>query len=208
MTVTLERPRPAPPEAPPPFRDWDDGRGGRREPEHVRPLRLLAALVVAAAAMFFFGLVSALVARAASMGWTSAPRPPVLWLGTAALLASSLLLELGRSALERGEAARGARALRWGGLLGLGFLGGQVSAWWWLVSSGVGLATSPGASYFYVLSGAHLLHVAGGLVLWGRVLQGVGNKLRGEGPLLWALRLYWHFLAGLWVFLFALLFFR
>lgn len=166
------------------------------------------ALVVAAVAMFFLGLVSALLARAGSMGWISPPRPPVLWPGTLALLASSLLLELGRSALERGEAARAVRALRWGGLLGLGFLAGQLSAWRWLISSGVGLATSPGASYFYVLSGAHFLHVVGGLVAWGRVLQRMGRKPRGEGPLLWALRLYWHPLAGLWVFLFALLFTR
>lgn len=200
MTVTLERP--APPKAPPPGTGWHRDRGGRPDP--TPPVGLFVWLVVAAVAMFFLGLVSALLARASSAGWTPPPRPPVLWPGLVALVASSALLELGGGALRRGETGQAARLLRWGGLLGLGFLAGQAAAWRWLASSGVGLATSPGASYFYVLSGAHLLHVAGGLVAWGVVLR----RLQRPGPSLWGLRVYWHFLAVLWVLLFALLFTR
>ncbi len=204
MAVTLERP--APPKPPPPQGRGD--RGGEGRPELGPPLRLFVWLVVAAVAMFFLGLSSALLARAGSAGWVPAPRPGVLWPGTFALLVSSALLESGRRALARGEGETGANRLRWGALLGAGFLAGQLSAWRWLAGSGVGLASGPGAAYFYVLSGAHLLHVAGGLTWWLALLRRLRRPFGEVGVQLSGLAVYWHFLAALWVWLFVLLFTR
>ncbi len=204
MAVTLERP--APPKPPPPQEGGDRGGGGR--PELGPPLRLFVWLTVAAVAMFFLGLSSALLARAGSAGWVPAPRPAVLWPGTLALLASSVLLESGRRALRRGDREAGTSRLRWGALLGAGFLAGQVATWRWLAGSGIGLATSPGAAYFYVLSGTHLLHAAGGLGWWLALLRRLRRPLGEVGAQVSGLAVYWHFLAALWVWLFVLLFTR
>ncbi|MCS7235859.1 MAG: hypothetical protein RMM30_07800 [Armatimonadota bacterium] len=107
---------------------------------------------------------------------------------------------------HHGWTTRAWRHLRWGAGLGVAFLGAQAGGWWWLSSSGVGLASSPGASYFYVLSGAHLAHVLGGLAWWGWLLLGRGR--RADATRVSALSVYWHFLAALWVWLFAVLFTR
>ncbi|MER3455531.1 MAG: bb3-type cytochrome oxidase subunit III [candidate division GAL15 bacterium] len=157
-------------------------------------------LAVVAVGMFFLGLTSALLSRMASAGWTPVPRPAVLWPGTAALLVSSVLLEASRRALARGGWARGRACLRWGALSAGLFLACQVSAWRWLASSGVGLAASPGASYFYVLSGAHLVHALGGLAGWAVVAR------RASLAPVSILAVYWHFLTAVWVWLFAVLF--
>jgi len=199
MTVTLERPAPPRPPAPPPRPDHGPGR--RPGPEG--SLQLLAWLVVVAVGMFFVGLTAALLARMGSAGWAPPPRPPVLWPGTAALLASSALLEGARRALRRGDLGLTRARLRQGAGLGTLFLAGQVAAWGWLASSGVGLAASPAASYFYVLSGAHLAHVAGGLVGWWVLSRRVRG---GAGGSLSAFAVYWHFLGLLWLWLFIVLF--
>jgi cytochrome c oxidase subunit 3 len=59
------------------------------------------------------------------------------------------------------------------------------------------------SSYFYVLTYAHLAHVIGGLiallVMSIKSLMGRYGKADHQG--LWAGTVYWHFLAGLWIYL-------
>ncbi|GBD28388.1 putative cytochrome c oxidase subunit 3 [bacterium HR31] len=202
MAVTLERP--APPKAPPVPPRGNGGRGGR--PDRERSAAVFVWLVVAAVGMFFLGLSSALLSRMGSAGWVPAPRPPVLWPGTAALMGSSAVLEAARRAARRGLLARARVRLAWGLALGVGFLAAQLIGWGWLSSSGVGLAANPGASYFYVLSGAHLVHVGGGLAWWALALRRTRHPTPAVTVDLSTLSVYWHFLAALWVWLFAVLF--
>jgi cytochrome c oxidase subunit 3 len=86
--------------------------------------------------------------------------------------------------------------------LGLLFVAGQYQAWLGLRAQGLFLASNPNSSFFYVLTGVHLVHVLGGL---GGLLY-VINKV--DRPVL-ALRrstldstsYYWHFMTGLWIYL-------
>ena len=59
------------------------------------------------------------------------------------------------------------------------------------------------SSYFYVLTYAHFAHVIGGLIallgIFIKALMGRYGKEDHQG--LWAGTIYWHFLAGLWVYL-------
>ena len=59
------------------------------------------------------------------------------------------------------------------------------------------------SSYFFVLTWAHFLHVVGGLiallVMSIKALMGRYGKEDHQG--LWAGTVYWHFLAGVWVYL-------
>ncbi|MGB3525650.1 MAG: cytochrome c oxidase subunit 3 [Flavobacteriales bacterium] len=59
------------------------------------------------------------------------------------------------------------------------------------------------SSYFYVLTYAHFAHVFGGLIalliMSVKALMGRYGKENHQG--LWAGTYYWHFLAGLWVYL-------
>jgi cytochrome c oxidase subunit 3 len=93
------------------------------------------------------------------------------------------------------------------GLLGFGFVLAQIAAWRELSATGVYLASNPHSSFFYVLTGVHVVHVVAGLVWYLVALLRLRRMafVPGEDPLrLFAI--YWHFLAVLWAYLLFLLF--
>lgn len=131
----------------------------------------------------FSALASALVIRRGIGGdWTDLALPGVVWLNTAVLAASGGAVEL--------------RRWRWAALLGMGFLAGQLWAWRML---GTGLSEGPAAAFFYVLTGVHGVHVAGGIagLIW--------NAWRGTPGSAAAVRIYWHTLGALWMVVLCLL---
>jgi len=157
--------------------------------------------------MLFVGFTSAYLVRRASADWQPLAPPSLLWLNTAVLLSSSVLLERARGQLRRWAPGDALRWLAAAGLLGLLFLAGQVAAWRQLAAQGIFLASNPHSSFFYLLSGVHAAHLVGGLG-W---FASAAFRLRrlaltpGEDGL-GLLATYWHFLAAVWIYLLFLLF--
>ena len=94
-------------------------------------------------------------------------------------------------------------------LLGLGFVFCQFKAWGSLVEQGVFLVGNPSGSFLYVLTGLHLAHLFGGLIVLSVVLYKAFkeqyNSQNKSGLELCSI--YWHFLDVLWVYLFLFLIF-
>jgi cytochrome c oxidase subunit 3 len=158
-------------------------------------------MFLATVAMLFAALASAYLIRMAGSDWRPVELPPVLWWNTAALLASSAALEIARA--RRDSASRWTSAAMG---LGLVFLAGQGLAWSQLVDNGVLLPTSPHASFLYLLSGLHGLHLFVGLLLLASTLRVLSRAAVAKGTRRLELTShYWHFMGGLWVFLFAVL---
>ena len=157
--------------------------------------------------MLFIGFTSALILRRASPDWRSFAAPPLLWGNTVLLLLSTATLERARRGLRGWSLASAKLWVGVTGVLGAGFLGGQVLAFRQLAARGVFLSTNPSSSFFYLLTGVHGVHLLGGLV-WFLVILVRIRRLDlppGEDGLrLFAT--YWHFLAGLWLYLLFLLF--
>lgn len=152
--------------------------------------------------MLFLGFTSALVLRRASFDWQQLAAPSLLWLSTGLLALSSLALGVARSRERRGAGgALAAAALS--GALAVAFVGAQFGAWRQLAEAGVFLASNPSSSFFYVLSGAHALHVLGALGWFPRALTGVHA---GRPDALRLYGIYWHYLGGLWLYLVVLMF--
>jgi len=203
MTVTVREVAPPPPKVPSPPAE---GRGPGGPPPAPQVARRVGVwLLVGAVTIFFLALTSALLARQAGLDWGRIPPPRILWFSTAAIVASSALLEAARTALRRDRCAGFRRRLEGSALLGAGFLAAQITAWRALVHQGVYLVTHPHASYFYLLTGAHAAHLLGGLIWFGRLVR---TSRRGavDPERIADFAVYWHFLAGLWVYLVAVLF--
>lgn len=127
--------------------------------------------------------------------WSRIMLPRQLWLSTLWLAAGSLALHT--AGRRSGSQAR--LLLQAGGACALAFVLTQWSAWQALQQARVALAGNPAASFFYLLTAIHALHVVGGLVAWGLTLR--------DGQA-WRIALcarYWHFLLVVWVLLFAAL---
>jgi cytochrome c oxidase subunit 3 len=185
--------------------DGGGGGGGRDEPLAFDTARLGLWLLLATITMLFAAFTSAYIVRRAASDWAPIRVPPLLWLNTVILVSSSLTMELGRRS-PRPRAFR-----RWLGmtfLLGLAFLGGQFLAWRELAAQGVYLSSNPHSSFFYVLTGAHAVHVLGGigalLYVAGRLWRQNDSTATATAPRLAAT--YWHFVDGLWAYLFVVLF--
>jgi cytochrome c oxidase subunit 3 len=162
-----------------------------------------------AIAMSFAAYTSAMMVRRESApDWHHVSLPPILYLNTLLLLASSIVLETGRRRIgddyEAGPPARARLTLAFA--LGVAFLVGQVLAWRQLAAQGLFLATSPSSSFFYVFTAAHGLHLIGGLAGLAYVLRRV-RVAAGPGTYgaLSAVALYWHFMDALWLYLLGVL---
>jgi cytochrome c oxidase subunit 3 len=193
----------------PPARSGDDGeRGPGGKPRAPRQAYLTAlSLGLACIVMFFMSLTSAyIVRRGLGSDWQPIQLPPVLWFTTTVLVLSSFTVERARRLLARGDLS-GHRA--WWGLttaLGLVFLGGQYVAWLALRAQGVFLSSNPSSSFFYVLTAAHGAHLLGGIVALLVVgLRAWRNAAERRSTAVEVASIYWHFMDGLWVFLFLLL---
>ena len=192
---------------PPAGGDDDGGSSGSRRPIPSRAYFTALQLGLAAIVMFFMALASSYIVRKGlGVDWQSTPLPRVLWFNTAILLASSATIIVARRKLKGGE--REAFQSWWWVTTGLGvlFLAGQIIAWRQLAAAGMLLATNPSSSFFYLLTAAHGAHLVGGIFFlfyvqfrsWSR--SRISQKTAAE-----LTSIYWHFMDGLWIFLFALL---
>jgi cytochrome c oxidase subunit 3 len=191
--------------------------GGRTKVDDGSPASRTGVWVgMAAITMTFAAFTSAMIVRqGSSYDWQHFTLPSVLYLDTALLLASSLVLELARKkvrVLARGAQEQRSAAARylWMTLgLGLLFVVGQSMAWLKLRSEGLHLATTPSSSFFYLFTVLHALHVLGGLAGLTLVIWRFSKPLPTlRLSTLSTVSYYWHFMAVLWIYILLLLWMR
>ncbi len=215
----------------------DDGDHDRPEDffssrQRLRRGRIGVAAGIACVTALFIGLTVAYVLRQGTPRWDQGQQAYVydwhplalpyrqLWINSLLLVLSSVALELARrNMLNKAEfsvmgiAPPGLRAdppwLTITAALGFGFLAGQILVWSGLRSQGMYLRANPSSTFFYLLTGLHALHLAGGLIVLLHAACGTWLRARFESQRIavdvtaW----YWHFMAILWFGIFALLHF-
>ena len=170
-------------------------------------------VALASIAMMFTSLSSAYIVRSGTANdWVPLAMPRILLLSTVLILLSSVTLEFARRKLKSSLHSEYGKYLLLTALLGVGFLISQVIAWRQLAAQGIYVSSHPHSSFFYLLTGAHAVHLVGGLLaltfLWLRSRRTalepvVAGKKQATAD---AVTIYWHFMDGLWIYLFLLLF--
>lgn len=151
-------------------------------------------LGLAAVSMMFIGLTSAyVVSQGLNPLWKQVHMRPLIWIDTAILLLSSYTMERAR----RNISSRWLIATL---LLGITFLAGQIGVFAQLAQEGLYLNTGRQASFYYVLTGLHGLHIVGGIfaLTWA--------TLRLRPSTLDLTAIYWHFMDALWLYLLVVIF--
>lgn len=223
------------PPAPPSLGGGDNGPGGDAPNYGARLRRARLGLIcgVATVGMVFISLTSAYIFRRGLptfdgssnsyvRDWGMVELPWVLLaINTAILVISSVTMELARRKAARqaalapvksipGVSLGDERSLPWLGitvLLGLGFLAGQWLAWGELHNRGFYVSTNPSSSFAFLLTIAHALHLAGGMIalIWASSASLLHRPVEARRIVVDITAWYWHFMAVLWIYIFALL---
>jgi cytochrome c oxidase subunit 1/cytochrome c oxidase subunit I+III len=129
---------------------------------------------------------------------------------TICLLASSVTLWRAERGFQRRDRAAMRRWLVVTILLGAVFLLGQAREYWELFRHGIQVNTNLFASSFFTLTGFHGLHVCIGLIglliVLGLIWRGRAQDF--QSPALETLGLYWHFVDGVWIVVFTVVYLR
>ncbi|MBN2328317.1 MAG: heme-copper oxidase subunit III [Candidatus Omnitrophica bacterium] len=165
-------------------------------------LLFLASLSV----LFAASLIGYLAVRFRQESWPPAgmPPPPIgLWFSTLTILLSSYAIQKALRAIRSGRLASLQNYLAITISLGFLFLVLQAFNWVTLINDRITAYANLYAFSFFMLTGLHALHVAGGLALLGVVTRkafaGVYSENFHPGVLYSAM--YWHFLDAVWLIL-------
>lgn len=188
------------------------GNGGGGAGEHsssyafpINPAKFGLWLFIAAIIMLFSALTSAYIVRHSAGNWLRFEMPGIFWVNTIILILSSLTIQLSYFRLKKDEISGFKILFLISAFLGILFLVGQVMGWSQLSKMGVYLSTNPSSSFFYLLTGLHALHLAGGIIsliyVLIKALLGYYSSRNRLGVELCVT--YWHFLDLLWIYLFV-----
>jgi heme/copper-type cytochrome/quinol oxidase subunit 3 len=168
---------------------------------------------LASEVMLFGGLISAyVILRSGSAHMAIPPREmmgiPLATLNTFVLISSSVTMVLALAAIQEGSIPRFSR------YLGLTILGGFIfliikayeydHKW----HEGITLSSNLFGSFYYTLTGLHMLHVTGGIILNFYILYAGrrGDFTPDSHERVECAGLYWHFVDLVWVILFPILY--
>ncbi len=133
---------------------------------------------------------------------------PYVLLETMVLLTSSFSVGLGLLAARRGDKTSVLFLFGVTALLGLIFLGLEISEFHKLITAGNSFRRSGFLSSYFTLVATHGLHITAGLtwmgvMLWQVCKRGLTPKLVSGLNLL---SLFWHFLDIVWIFIFTIVY--
>jgi len=133
---------------------------------------------------------------------------PYVFTETMILLVSSFTAGLAMLAARRDDRTK---VLVWFGVtfvLGLTFLGLELSEFSRLIADGNGPDRSGFLSAFFTLVGTHGLHITVGLVWMGTMMYQIarGKLTKANVRRLTMLSLFWHFLDIVWIFIFTIVY--
>jgi cytochrome c oxidase subunit 3 len=214
-TKTAAKPGVGPGWPKPPGNNGSNGNGrgkwyGRRKPFSKDTYRITVWILLAAIVMMFVALASSYIVLSGNPEWQPVRMPRAFMFSTGLILISSVTMTAARRQLQQGQRRKHQLWLLTTLLLGLAFLAVQYAGWKQLVSAGAFVSGNPHSSFYYLFTGAHGVHLLGGLTALGYLAARSGRVLAGEADekrsaATDAVALYWHFMDGLWVCLFLLL---
>jgi cytochrome c oxidase subunit 3 len=174
----------------------------------MHPLKFALWLFIVSIVMIFGSLTSAYLVRMAEGNWMLFDLPVSLTVNTVILILSSVTMHLAYMNAKKNNIFYIKVFMFLTIVLGFLFLAGQWKSWVDLVGMNVFFVGNPSGSFLYVLSGLHAFHLISGLIYLIIVLiSSFKNRVNSErltGIEMCAT--YWHFLDGLWLYLFLFLY--
>ncbi|MEX0881926.1 MAG: cytochrome c oxidase subunit 3 [Cyclobacteriaceae bacterium] len=177
---------------------------GAEQPLSMHPKKFALWLFIVSVVMVFAGLTSAYIVRQSEGNWLEFDLPDVFFYTSAVIVLSSISIHWAYVSASKDAINNLKLGLIITTILGLAFLVGQWYSWVALVDRDVYFVGNPAGSFLYVFTGLHALHLISGVIFLIIVLiSSLGNKIHSQNmPQMEMCVTYWHFLGGLWLYLF------
>jgi cytochrome c oxidase subunit 3 len=191
----------------------DDDFTDQAEPYSSNKLRIAMWFLLLVVMMTFGGLIAAYIVISTNgvMEWKPFALPVQVWISTVLILVSSVTYKIAHSMLNGDQQQKAKNWLLATTVFGGMFIASQLLAWVELVRRGVYVQSNPYAGFFYILTAVHAVHVIGGIAALGYILLRTWRATSSDEELTKRQQIsnsvgwYWHFMDGLWIFLFLLL---
>lgn len=157
--------------------------------------------------MIFVALTSAYIVKKGAGHWEYIEIPKTFIYSSVIIVMSSLSMHWAYLSAKKDNLIQIRYAVVVTALLAIAFIGSQYGAWGELVENGAYFVGNPAGSFIYVFSGVHVAHLIGGIVFLVIVLISA-FKYQVHSKRLARIEMcatYWHFLGGLWLYLYIFL---
>jgi cytochrome c oxidase subunit 3 len=178
-----------------------------KKPMSMQPKKFALWLFIVTVIMIFAALTSAYIVRQSDGNWVIFDLPNLFLITTGVILVSSATMHWTYLSVKKDNLESAKLAIVITTILGIAFLVGQYMAWGQMVKNSIYLVGNPSGSFVYVISGLHGLHIIGGIVFLLIVMVSIFRaKIHSKNLLrIEMCATYWHFLDGLWLYLFVFL---
>ena len=179
----------------------------------IHPSYILMFLLLAGISALFLGFSGAYLYNRIQQGVPPVKLPSLFYFNTLILIASSLVLRWAKRSYLSDNTKNYKLALYITLALTFAFLIAQIFAWNQLQSSEIFINYNNMASYMYLISGLHFLHVVAGIPFLIIFVVNAVRKMKSPVSVLIyfsdlkkkrrldLFNIYWHFLDGLWIYL-------
>jgi len=177
------------------------------QPISMHPKKFALWLFMVTVVMVFAGLTSAYIVRQAEGNWLEYDLPTIFYITSGIVVLSSFFLHYAYYSAQK-DSITGVRiGMSMAVLLGIAFLIGQWYSWIAMVDREVFFVGNPSGSFLYVFTGLHAVHLISGLIFLIIVLiSSFRYEVHSKSMIAMEMATtYWHFLAGLWLYLFMFL---
>lgn len=177
------------------------------------PYNVALALLLFSLTILFLALSAAFMYSRVQSELPPVKLPLIFLFNTLILVGSSFTMVRAKRAYRDDDTQGYQRYLLVTVILSIAFLVAQVFGWRAMFAQNIAINTDVSASYLYLISGLHFVHVIAGLPFLGIFLYQAYHYMREPVSVLVyfsdpakrlklrLLTIYWHFLDGLWIYL-------
>lgn len=164
-------------------------------------------LFIVSIIMLFGAFTSAYLVKKAGGDWLQIKMPVIFYFNSVVIICSSVTMQLATFFARKNNIKALQTSVVITMILGITFLIGQWIGWGDLVRDNVYFVGNPSGSFIYVFTGVHGLHIVSGLIFLTIVIFSAFNyKIHSKNMVrIEMCTTYWHFLDGLWLYLFIFL---
>jgi cytochrome c oxidase subunit 3 len=180
---------------------------GAEQPIAMHPKKFALWLFIVTVVMIFASLTSAYIVRQSEGNWLEFDLPDIFWYNSAIIILSSITFHWAYMAAKKDDLAKIRLGMILTSVLGVAVLIGQWYSWAALVDNDVFFVGNPAGSFLYVFTGLHAFHLISGVIFLIIVLIS-SFRYQVHSKNMDAMEMcvtYWHFLGGLWLYLFMFL---